>query len=60
MFIFICRFESFNSLIRNQNIFGNKQSPSRDIAHKFAIIQHLRWICSGADCRGIEQRSIYM
>ena len=41
------RYESFNSLIRTQNVFGNKQSPSKDIAHNFAIIQHLRYICSG-------------
>jgi hypothetical protein len=41
------RFESFNSLVRTQNIFGNRQSPSRDIAFRFAVLQNLRYICSG-------------
>ena len=41
------RFEAFNSLIRTQNVFGNKQAPSRDIAITFAHIEHLRSLCSG-------------
>ena len=41
------RCETFNSLIRARNIFGNKQAPSRDIAHGFAVIEHLRFVCSG-------------
>eukprot|EP00731_Ephydatia_muelleri_P033683 Em0035g20a len=39
--------ESFNSNIRMQNIFGNKQAPSRDIAVHFAVIEHLRFVCEG-------------
>ena len=38
-------FETFNSFIRAQNIYGNKHAPSRDIAHKFAVIEQIRYIC---------------
>ena len=41
------RFEAFNSLIRTQNIYGNRQSPSRDIARRFLTLEYLRFICSG-------------
>lgn len=41
------RCETFNSYIRSQNIFGNKGSPSRDIAKKFAAVEQLRFICEG-------------
>ena len=41
------RCESFNSSVRLQNIYGNKQAPSRDIANHFAIVEHLRYICGG-------------
>lgn len=37
--------ESFNSNVRMQNIFGNKQAPSRDIAVHFSVIEHLRFVC---------------
>ena len=40
------RCESFNSHIRSHNIFGNKQAPSRDIAHRFAVLEHIRFTCS--------------
>ncbi|KAL5516700.1 hypothetical protein EMCRGX_G002103 [Ephydatia muelleri] len=30
-----------------QNIFGNKQAPSRDIAAHFSMIEHLRFVCEG-------------
>lgn len=45
MSLFRC--ETFNSYIRSQNIYGNKSSPSRDIAKKFAAIEQLRFICEG-------------
>ena len=45
--MFPIRPESFNSNIRMQNIFGNKQAPSRDIAVHFAVIEHLRFVCEG-------------
>uniref|UniRef100_A0A1X7U455 Uncharacterized protein n=1 Tax=Amphimedon queenslandica TaxID=400682 RepID=A0A1X7U455_AMPQE len=41
------RFQSFNSHNRAQNIYGNRQSPSWDIATKFTVIYNLRYICSG-------------
>eukprot|EP00731_Ephydatia_muelleri_P004895 Em0002g1071a len=39
--------ESFNSDVRIQNIFGNKQAPSRDIVAHFSVIEHLRFVCEG-------------
>ena len=39
--------ESFNSNVRIQNIFGNKQAPSRDIDAHFSVIEHLRFVCEG-------------
>eukprot|EP00731_Ephydatia_muelleri_P021977 Em0014g568a len=30
-----------------QNIYGNKQAPSRDIAKHFATVEHLCYICGG-------------
>ena len=41
------RCESFNSSVRFQNIYGNKQAPSRDIANFLAIVEYLRFICGG-------------
>uniref|UniRef100_A0A1X7UVS3 C2H2-type domain-containing protein n=1 Tax=Amphimedon queenslandica TaxID=400682 RepID=A0A1X7UVS3_AMPQE len=46
------RFESFNSLVRSANIYGNRHSPSKDIAFRFATIQHLRFLCSGGHVDG--------
>lgn len=43
------RFESFNSNIRMFNVFGNRLAPSRDIAKRFCILQHLRHICHGGN-----------
>ena len=42
-----CRYESFNSIMRARNIYGNKQAPSRDIATNLAMLEYLRYICSG-------------
>eukprot|EP00731_Ephydatia_muelleri_P013887 Em0007g1197a len=47
---YCCHFklcESFNGSVRMQNIYGNKQAPSRDIANHFACIEYLRFICEG-------------
>jgi hypothetical protein len=41
------RCETFNSFIRAMNIYGNKRAPSRDIANRFSVIEHLRYICEG-------------
>ena len=43
----LIRFEAFNSLMRTQNVHGNRHAPSKDISHNFAVIEHLRFICSG-------------
>ena len=40
------RCETYNSLIRARNVYGNRLAPSRDIAHGFALIEHLRFICA--------------
>ena len=42
-----CRYEAFNSIVRCQNIYGNWQSPSKDIAKNFATIENLRFLCDG-------------
>ena len=34
-------------MIRAQNVYSNKLSPSRDIAHSFTVLGHLRYIISG-------------
>eukprot|EP00731_Ephydatia_muelleri_P015799 Em0009g223a len=49
------RCESFNSMVRLQNIFGNKLSPSRDIANHFACVEHIRFICEGGLFNNNEQ-----
>lgn len=41
------RFEAYNATIRAQNVYGNKQAPSKDIASKFASIGQLKFLCSG-------------
>lgn len=41
------RYETFNSVMRAQNIFGNKHAPSRDIANNLAVLEYIRFICSG-------------
>lgn len=46
---FPLRFESFNSNVRTYNVFGNRLAPSRDIAKRFCILQHLRYICHGGN-----------
>ena len=41
----ISRCKSFNGLIHNQNICSNRHAPSRDIAHSFAVMESIRYIC---------------
>ena len=41
------RYESFNSNLRAQNIYGNKQAPSKDICQSFATMQYLHHVMSG-------------
>ena len=47
--IFLClfRFEAENSFLRAQNIYSNRQAPSRDICNSFAVLNDLRHISSG-------------
>ncbi|KAL5517747.1 hypothetical protein EMCRGX_G003356 [Ephydatia muelleri] len=40
--------ESFNSLIRTWNIFGNRHAPSKDIANNFAVQESIRFTFSGS------------
>ena len=54
------RCESFNSSVRLQNIYGNKQAPSRDIANHFAIVEHLRYICGGGLFNSNESCKLYV
>ena len=41
------RCESFNSIIRGQNVFSNHLSPSRDIASRLSIIEEFRFLANG-------------
>ena len=45
------RCESLNSILRNFNVHGNRQAPSRDIATSFAISTalHIMACASGSD-----------
>lgn len=54
------RCESFNSAVRLQNIFVNKQAPSRDIANQIAVVEHLHYICNGGIYNNNENLVIYM
>ena len=39
------RYETFNGLMREQNIYGNHQASSRDIATRVALMDHVRYLC---------------
>eukprot|EP00731_Ephydatia_muelleri_P006511 Em0003g759a len=41
------RCESFNSDVRAQNIYSNRQAPSRDSGKHFAVLEHVRHIVDG-------------
>ena len=43
----IFRFKAFNSQLRSRNVYANRLAPSRDIAHGFNVIGHLRSLCAG-------------
>ena len=45
--IFETRCESFNSLVRSETVYSNKQSPSKDIAYGVARLEHVQYIASG-------------
>ena len=36
---------TFNGLMREQNIYGNHQASSRDIATRVALMDHVRYLC---------------
>ena len=44
---YTCRCEAFNSLVRASNVFSSRQAPSRDIANRFAKLEHLRLVMDG-------------
>jgi len=46
-----CRCESFNGILRSYNVHGNRRASSRDIATRFAVVEQLRFICSGGVVR---------
>ena len=48
------RYEAFNSIFRAQNVHGNRQAPSKDIAHSFATIECRRCIAAGGYCDGAQ------
>ena len=50
-----CRCESFNSVLRTHNVYGNWAGPSRDIATTFPIQEQLRFICSGGVLSGADR-----
>ena len=51
-----CRCEAFNSILRTFNVFGNRQSPSKDIAHCFAVLEHLRFLGDGGSLDGKQKQ----
>lgn len=50
--LYLCRCETFNSLIRARNVYANRLAPSRDIARSFAVIEYLRFLCAGGTLDG--------
>jgi len=46
-----CRCESFNGILRSYSVYGNRRASSRDIATQFAVVEQLRFICSGGVVR---------
>ena len=52
------RCESFNSLVRSQNIYSNRRSPSTDIATSFATLDYLQYIVSGGQFGQLKQRLV--
>ena len=45
--LFYSRFEAFNSVIRQMNIYSNRQACSKDIAQTFAKHKLLQFILNG-------------
>ena len=45
------RCETFNGVMREHNLHGNRQASSRDITTNFAIIEQLLYVCKG----GVDQ-----
>jgi len=41
------RCESYNGIIRQFNLHGNRKAPSRDIAKRLITAEHLQLLCSG-------------
>jgi hypothetical protein len=47
LFLLCCRFESFNSVIRQMNLSTNRQACSRDIGKMYAKHQILKYVING-------------
>ena len=45
------RCETFNGVMREHNLHGNRQASSRDITTNFAVIEQLLYVCKG----GVDQ-----
>ncbi len=43
----MCRCEMFNGLLRTYNLHGNRNAPSRDVTTRFAVVEHLHFLCHG-------------
>ena len=57
-YFYTCRYETFNSILRAQNLFGNRQAPNKDIAQNFATMQYLHHIASGGHYADVGGASI--
>ena len=58
-FCVLLRCESFNGLMRTQNVYSNRQAPSRDIGKSFGVLNYIRYICDGGVYDG-DKRYLFM
>ena len=46
----LCRCEAFNKVMKSYNVHSNRRACSRDIATRFAKVEHLQFMCSTGRC----------